>query len=523
MPVSLSAEEKPYICSLCDFIAPDSSAFISHLRAEHPEPSLGQEPSAPKSTSASTSSTTTGTTHHPSSSRAGGGSSGGASYPKLKRALLQGAPHSHSPSPSRSPSEHPLAPNTVVATHARPLTPAPADCEPAVDLCVRPEGARGAAAPSPSACAAAGDLPPEGLPSHCCSYCAHRTRYPEVLWMHQMIAHRLNSSALVPKWAQKSNGSGSRKSSELRRRTGPPPALGGKEGPPLPINVRSARTRPPASSAAAAAHNSNNHLKRDRPSSSSSSSSSSVSSSSSSAQPRPGSSAPRNKVPRVSHTSTSRQQGEPDRKQQQQQQEPPASRSRPRVDLYPRVASAGALEKNAGAPHSSGNSGSGGGGGGGGSSSTTSPRPGARMADRYLLPQEGLGYMLSSKHGFSEYGRPKGVPSTPPQAPKAKPKPSVHSQTAHTAITTTAAMANHLYGASHPHGGAALLGLGSPALLRSGEAKQETMAAGTPDTQLDILSFLKNCNSHELATLYHRWGMTNPLLEHTGEDTDMMQ
>ncbi|XP_041963254.1 zinc finger protein 516-like [Alosa sapidissima] len=492
-------EEKPYVCSLCDFITPESSVFISHLRLVHPEPSLAQEPAAPKSTT-----TTTTTTQPSTSSSSSRGSGGTSSYPKLKRALLQGAPHS--PSPSRSPSsERPLAPNAIVATHARPLTPAPAACEPAVDLCVRPEGARGAASAASAASAA---TPPEGLPSHRCMYCAHHTRYPEVLWMHQMIAHRLNSSALVPKWAQKSQKNGGKKGSETRRRTGPPPALEGKECPPLPTNVRSSRTRPPASSSGAAANTTtNSSLKRDRPSSSSSSSS--ISSSSSSAQPRPGTSAAA-AASKTTRPPVSRQRGEPE------QPEPPSSRSRPRVDLYPRVTSAGALEKSAGAPHSSGSSS----GGGGGGTSTTSPKPGARMADRYLLPQEGLGFMLTSKHGFSEYGRPKNASPSPQttKAAKPKPKPAGHSQPAHAAITSTASIANHLYGASQPHGGAALLGLGSPhSVLRSGEAKQETLAAGAPaDTQLDILSFLKNCNSHELATLYHRWGMANPLLEHTG-------
>ncbi|KAL2084642.1 hypothetical protein ACEWY4_020160 [Coilia grayii] len=512
LAVAGPAEEKPYVCSLCDFITPDSSVFISHLRQMHPEPSVAQEQAAPKSTP--TPSPTPA--HHPSvSSSISRNSSTPSSYPKLKRALLQGA----SPSPSRSPSDRPTPPNTVIATHARPLVPV-AECDPAVDLCVRPDGARGPARPS----AQDGGTAPEELPSQRCSYCSHRTRYPEVLWMHQMIAHRLNSSALVPKWAPKS---AAKKSSDLRRRTGPPPALEGKECPPLAApNVRSSRTRPPTTGSSTASSG----QKRERPSSSSSTNSSSSSSSSSTGQPRSGASVAA-KVPRLPAS---------------RQEEPPSSRSRPRVDLYPRVASAGALEKNAGTPHPHphhhGSSSS-------GSSSTvnpnTSPRPGARMADRFLLPQEGLGFMLSSKHGLSEYGRPKSSSSSSsssssPAPQTAKAKPAVRSLPSHITTATTAtfpttatsttsaataatALANHLYGASQPHGGAALLGLGSPSVLRSAEAKQETLAAavaaaaaGTPDTQLDILSFLKNCNSQELATLYHRWGMANPLLEHSG-------
>ncbi|XP_062394375.1 zinc finger protein 516-like [Sardina pilchardus] len=527
-----TTEEKPYVCSLCDFITPESSLFIAHLRLVHPEPGVAQEPSAPKSTTTTTTNTTQPSTSSSSSSTRGSSSSGGggSSYPKLKRALLQGAPHS--PSPSRSPSEGPLAPNAVVATHARPLTPQTATaaaCEPAVDLCVRPEGARGAAS-SASTSTSAASVPPGGLPSHRCTYCAHHTRYPEVLWMHQMIAHRLNSSALVPKWAQKSqkSGGGGKKggAETQRRRTGPPPALEGKECPPLPANARSSRTRPPAASTTTTTTTSTsattNSLKRDRPSSSSSSSSVS----SSSAQPRAGTSAGAGKTSRpppttrpptaAANAASSRQRGEPEHP------EPPSSRSRPRVDLYPRVTSAGALEKSAGAPYSSGG-GSSSGGSSSRSSNAASPKPGARMTDRYLLPQEGLGFMLTSKHGFSEYGRPKNASPSPQThtktAQRPKPKPAGHSQPAHAAITSSSAasVANHLYGASQPQGGAALLGLGSHhSVPRSGEPKQNTLAAGPPDTQLDILSFLKNCNSHELATLYHRWGMANPLLEHTG-------
>ncbi|KAJ8411567.1 hypothetical protein AAFF_G00163750 [Aldrovandia affinis] len=54
------------------------------------------------------------------------------------------------------------------------------------------------------------------------------------------------------------------------------------------------------------------------------------------------------------------------------------------------------------------------------------------------------------------------------------------------------------------------------------EVKQEPTAEAS-DTPTDILSFLKNCNSHDLATLYHRWGSTNPLLDHTGALRSLMR
>ncbi|KAM4841327.1 zinc finger protein 516 isoform 2-T3 [Thomomys bottae] len=81
---------------------------------------------------------------------------------------------------------------------------------------------------------------------HPCPYCAHKTYYPEVLWMHKRIWHRVGSAA-VPPWVQP-NGHRSIRSSLVflarSGRTGPPPALGGKECQPL-LLARFTRTQVP--------------------------------------------------------------------------------------------------------------------------------------------------------------------------------------------------------------------------------------------------------------------------------------
>lgn len=80
---------------------------------------------------------------------------------------------------------------------------------------------------------------------HECSYCSHTSYYPEVLWMHQQIEHKVNASCpMAPKWAVGSSPLKSLKTGAPQwRRTGPPPFLKGKDCPPL-TNQKSERTKP---------------------------------------------------------------------------------------------------------------------------------------------------------------------------------------------------------------------------------------------------------------------------------------
>uniref|UniRef100_A0A3B5B6R5 Zinc finger protein 516 n=1 Tax=Stegastes partitus TaxID=144197 RepID=A0A3B5B6R5_9TELE len=324
-----------------------------------------------------------------------------------------------------------------------------------VDLCVRAEGIRGIASSA---------LDRKNLPSHKCSFCSHSTRYPEVLWMHQTVAHRINSSSsnLAPKWALKNNSKGSRDSLlSSRRRTGPPPVLEGKECQPLPPLMRTQRTRVPV-----------------RPGSSTSSSSS------------------------IRHAEDQSHQ----------------SRFRPKVDMYPRgssLSSSSSMEKNTGTLSRS-------------SAPSPSSATASRMADRYLMPQEGLGFMLSSKHGLAEYSRARGSPH--------QPLPNSHSQvranTMRPSAITHSSAAMHNHGASQAQGGT-LQSSSTPSSSSSssssslpsevrGDVKHEPIAEA-PEMPTDILTFLKNYSPHELAALYHRWGAANALLDPTGMLRSLMR
>ncbi|CAJ1084100.1 zinc finger protein 516-like [Xyrichtys novacula] len=86
----------------------------------------------------------------------------------------------------------------------------------------------------------------EGLVRHQCPYCSHTSTYPEVLWIHQRVAHRVDgSSSVAPKWAPCTVSPKSLKASATPwRRTGPPPFLEGKDCPTLPT-PRTQRTQPP--------------------------------------------------------------------------------------------------------------------------------------------------------------------------------------------------------------------------------------------------------------------------------------
>lgn len=138
------------------------------------------------------------------------------------------------------------------------------------------------------------------------------------------------------------------------------------------------------------------------------------------------------------------------------------------------------------------------------------------MADRYLMPQEGLGFVLSSKQGLSEYGRARGSSHQPP--------PNSYSQSRAgaarpSAIAHSSALGLH-YVASQAHGGA-LLSTPPPPSSTSlppevhADARQETLAE-MPEVPPDALGFLKNYSPHEVAALYHRWGAANSLLDPTG-------
>ncbi|XP_017265372.1 zinc finger protein 516 isoform X2 [Kryptolebias marmoratus] len=445
------ADEKPYICSLCDFVTTESQAYFVHVRVQHPAASKDTASPVPSPTSSSDRGTPSG-------------------YPKLKKAFIQGLKNS---------------PHAYLSARSSPSDPAMVP----VDLCVRAGGVRGTNSPPSDR---------KSLPSHKCSFCSHSTHYPEVLWMHQTVAHRINgsSSNLAPKWAIKTNTKGSRDGlSSSRRRTGPPPVLEGRECQPLPPLTRAQRTRPPIYSGEVP--------KKSRPAGHAASSSSAACAASSSSSSRSSSSASASQAGRVPARPVS---GTVKHVEDQ------SHRFRPKVEPYPRgssLASPGSSEKTTRSL-----------------SRSSAPSPAAaasRMSDRYLMPQEGLGFMLSRKHSLAaEYGRARGSPHQPLPSSRSQSRPGASRPGAvgHGLTQNCSAAPAHggsLLNSSSPSSSSSSSSSSSASIPSDGrrEVKQEPIAE-VPEMPSDILSFLKNYSPHELAALYHRWGAANVMLDPTG-------
>lgn len=417
MAFLFSADEKPYICSLCDFVTTESKTYLAHVRVYHPATPEDRPSPVPS----------------PTSDRSG--------YAKLKRPLQ-------------------------VSRSAQPSSPDPSLTP--VDLCMRGDGCRGAS------------LDRKSLPSHKCSLCSHSTRYPEVLWMHQTVAHRINSSSsnLAPKWAVRSTSKASKENSLVsRRRTGPPPVLEGKECSPLPPVMRAQRTRPPKQpgevpkKSKPAGHASLPPSSAAPPSFSGFRGSSAASGSQGGRAPaRPG----RSRGGGMKHTEEAQQ-----------------SRARSRPDTYPRAGSASSSGSSEKAAVSFSRS------------STPSPSSSVapRASERYLMPQEGLGFMLSSKHGLAEYGRARGPAHPPLPASQGHGRPG----------GARPGTVGHASAAGRPCGAPPSNHL---LLEQRGDLNQEAME--TPDVPPDILGFLKSYSPHDLAALYHHWGAANAMLDPTG-------
>ncbi|XP_077382984.1 zinc finger protein 516-like isoform X2 [Festucalex cinctus] len=414
-------DERPYICSLCDFVTTESHTYLAHVRVRHPAASEDRTSPVPRVTP--------------------------IGYPKLKKALLQGLENIPSP---------PAPLSTCSSPCENVFTP--------VDLCMRAEGHRGQAPIT---------LDRKILPNHKCSFCSHSTLYPEVLWMHQTVAHRMTSSSsnLVPKWALRNNTKAPRDLSS-RRRTGPPPVLEGKECPPLPKVVRAQRTRPPTQA--------NEVLKKNKAGTASSSSLHS-----SSLLSRPSTSTSGSHAARVA------------------QSQPP--RSRPKVDNSSRrslLPTSSSNEKIT-------------------STRSRSPAPSLnsatapKRAECYMMPQEGLGFMLSSKYSTqAEYNRARGSSHQPLTN-------SLGQRQTHATRPSSVARgsATGHYRATQTYGG---IPQTSSSSSLPGNVKQEQISE-IPEMPNHILSFLKNYSPHELAALYHRWGATNSLLDPSGMLRSLMR
>uniref|UniRef100_A0A672SPE9 Zinc finger protein 516-like n=1 Tax=Sinocyclocheilus grahami TaxID=75366 RepID=A0A672SPE9_SINGR len=283
----------------------------------------------------------------------------------------------------------------------------------------------------------------KSLVRHQCPYCSYATLYPEVLWIHQRIAHKVDSTTLVPKWAPRNGLKGPKSLLDFKRRTGPPPFLEGKDCPSLP-QMRTSRTSPPDCSPGG--------MKKSKPQTSSVESSSSQSKSWHTAS-APGASSHSSKH-KTSKSRTDELAG-----------------SKHKADVHQNSSS-----RPTASPQKTGN-----------------PKTGIRVMESGLLPQEGLHFMLSSKHKLSDHRSSKAhAPQIPSRSDsQAQDTPSIAG-----------------------YDPWSRLGLSGPS-SHSQSKRQSTTDGLEPVT--DILSFLKNCNPHDLAALYHHWGFNSTMAEQAGK------
>ncbi|XP_016353011.1 zinc finger protein 516-like isoform X1 [Sinocyclocheilus anshuiensis] len=282
----------------------------------------------------------------------------------------------------------------------------------------------------------------KSLVRHQCPYCSYATLYPEVLWIHQRIAHKVDSTTLVPKWAPRNGLKGPKSLLDFKRRTGPPPFLEGKDCPSLP-QMRTSRTSPPDCSPGG--------MKKSKPPTSSVESSSSQSKSWHTAT-APGASSHSSKH-KTSKSRTDELAG-----------------SKHKADVHQNSSS-----RPTASPQKTGN-----------------PKTGSRVMESGLLPQEGLHFMLSSKHKLSDQRSSKAhVPQIPGRSEsQAQDTPSVAG-----------------------YDPWSRLGLSGPS--SHSQSKRQSTTDG-PEPVTDILSFLKNCSPHDLAALYHHWGFNSTMAEQAG-------
>ncbi|XP_054462526.1 zinc finger protein 516-like [Anoplopoma fimbria] len=298
----------------------------------------------------------------------------------------------------------------------------------------------------------------EGLVRHQCPYCSHTSNYPEVLWIHQRVAHRVDgSSSMAPKWAPCTYSHKSLKAGATQwRRTGPPPFLEGKDCPALPA-PRTQRTQPPGLTT---------------------NSSSSSSSSSKHSAPKTQSGIPKSKNQSKDSRSSDKTQ------------------SSGRTGLLPQKKSGEHNRAEKGGSKSSSTQAT-------SSKSivhsksspsvqpTNSPKHrGHRAAVEGNFPQEGLGFILARNHG----GTSTNVSADRPQ-PRRK-----------SCDSSSGPKVPDLWAAMNMWGHKGYL---EP--VRFAQVKNESTAEMPMD--FDILSLLKNYSPHDLAALYQHWGFVDPRID----------
>lgn len=300
--------------------------------------------------------------------------------------------------------------------------------------------------------------------SHECSYCIHTSFYPEVLWMHQQIEHKVNASCpMAPKWAVSSSSLRSLKAGAPHwRRTGPPPFLKGKDCPALTIQ-KSHRTKPQDTAV-------------QRGCSSSSSSCSKLSGlSKSKHQPKDSRSSDR--------TQPSRKTGSMPQKKPPQKQAVECGSNISGVQTS--SLSSMTFNKNTSVPQP-----------------TNSPlhhhHPHHRAAANASFPQEGLGFMLARHHSGT---------SSSSAADRAQPR-------RHSADSSSGLKDLDLWAALNVLAQKAYSEPSEPLHVAAGKAD----SAGGKPGDVDILGLLRGHAPHDLASLCQQWSFIDPKVDPKGED-----
>ncbi|XP_042318385.1 zinc finger protein 516 isoform X2 [Sceloporus undulatus] len=328
---------------------------------------------------------------------------------------------------------------------------------------------------------------------HPCPYCSHKTYYPEVLWMHKRIWHKVSCNSVAPPWVLQ-NGFKSIKNNAVfmtrSGRTGPPPVLGGKECQPLPI-ARFTRTQVPSGMAGSKINSSGvgitakpGTVSKDVPST--------------------GSCGPQSsetdgyKQPKLNHT------------HEQYSTVPQQPQLKVKYEVNSKLMQAGSITR---CPTPS---------------QTVVAKPisqvsNSKQTEKYALPQMSAGFSPLSKHCTSDPGKAKFF-SPPQYHPPCKTEPyiiqedlTVPQQEPNTKRENDMrAMTNCTTGSRtspltqpQPQSNAA----GPPPTVHS--TKQEPPSEGH-EKHLDILNIFKTSIPKELATLYQTWGANSPVLDHAG-------
>ncbi|XP_076991321.1 LOW QUALITY PROTEIN: zinc finger protein 516 [Tamandua tetradactyla] len=324
------------------------------------------------------------------------------------------------------------------------------------------------------------------LIAHPCPYCTHKTYYPEVLWMHKRIWHKVSCSAMAPQWMQH-NGYKAIKSNLVflarSGRTGPPPVLGGKECQPLPIaqftrtQVPSATLGPKSSPSPLGVNTKVASLPKNKES-------------------HPGgacelwASGPNGY--RQTKPSPAQEHCRPASRQEAGPQASGFSRSATPSPTV--ITRAGPL-----------------------------PSASSKPAEKHTAVLMGAGFATPPKHStpdpakakfspqppckplckMEQHGKSEGGPPLPPREPPSKATQELRTL-AHCAATVREGNAVVQAQASLP---------GAPAVVHS--VKQEA-ASERHEKHLDILNIFKTYIPKDLTTLYQSWGANGPAAEHTG-------